>query len=331
MNTFLVTGGLGFIGSHYIDSIINNTKNFVINLDKQTYASNKDRFLFNKNYKFVLGDICDEELVESIFKKYDIDYVINFAAESDVDNSYNNLNAFVKTNVLGTANLLNTAQKYWKNKKNKRFIHISTDEVYGQSTQDVEFFETDQLNPTSPYACTKAMAEMIVKNFVFNYNFPAIITRSSNNFGSYQHKEKLIPHTFLCCYQKSKIPLHKNSKYHKRNWLYVKDNVNAINLVLNRGKIGEIYNICSENELTNIEIIEKIIKYFNENCGGKLDNKSIKIVNIRPLDDARYNMNCDKIKNLGFVQTCFEKNFQKTLNFFKNNVEYLLNQEKLKQ
>lgn len=328
MITYLVTGGLGFIGSHYIDSIINNTKNLVINIDKQTYASNKDRFLFNKNYKFVLGDISDEELVESIFKKYDIDYVINFAAESDVDNSYNDFYTFVKTNVLGTANLLNIAQKYWKNKKNKRFIQISTDEVYGQSTQDTEFFETDPINPSSPYACTKATAEMLVKNFVYNYNFPAIITRSSNNFGSYQHKEKLIPNTFLSCYQKSKIPLHKNSKYHKRNWLYVKDNVNAINLILSRGKVGEIYNICSENELTNIEIIEKIIKYFKDNLNANISNKAIKIVNIRPLDDERYKLNCDKIKNLGFVQTDFEKNFQKTLNFFKNNVEYLLNQGK---
>lgn len=327
MITYLVTGGLGFIGSHYIDSIIEDKKNFVINLDKQTYSSNIDRFLFNKNYKFVLGDICDEELVESIFKKYDIDYVLNFAAESHVDNSYNNFYTFVKTNVLGTANLLSKSQKYWKNKKNKRFIQISTDEVYGPNKQDNEFFETDEVNPTSPYATTKASAEMLVKNFVFNFDFPAIITRSSNNFGSYQHKEKLIPKTFLSCYQKSKISLYKNSRLHKRNWLYVKDNVNAINLVLKNGNVGEIYNICSDDEFTNLDMIEKIINYCNENIDENISNKLIKLENSRPLDDERYKINSDKIKKLGFKQTDFEKNFKHTLNFYKNNIDNLVNRK----
>lgn len=325
MKTYLITGGLGFIGSNYIKSIIKNKINFVINLDIVSYASNEDRFCGYKNYKFFKGDVCDKKLVTSIFEDFNIDYVINFAAESHVDNSLVDVMKFVNSNVLGVANLLDCAQKSWKNKKNKRFIQISTDEVYG-SNKDKEFFEDDKLSPSSPYSSTKACAELICKSYVSSFNFPAIIVRSSNNFGFYQHPEKLVPKTFLSCVNKKPILLYKNSKFHKRNWLYVEDNVNAINLVLEKGKIGEVYNICSDTEKTNIEIIKKIIDYCKNNIDNKISEKLIKIVNTRPNDDERYLMNCDKITKLGFVVTNFEENFKSTLDFYKNNIEYLKKQ-----
>ncbi|MGN1208592.1 MAG: dTDP-glucose 4,6-dehydratase [Christensenellales bacterium] len=327
MKTYLVTGGLGFIGTNYILSIINSPQNFVINLDKKTYASNKDIFANLQNYKFVKGDICDEKVVTKIFENFDVDYVINFAAESHVDNSFSNPQKTIKSNVLGVVNLLFVANKFWKNKKGKRFIQISTDEVYG-SSPDKEFFENDECHPTSPYACSKHSAELFVKSYAKNFNFPAIITRSSNNFGFYQHPEKLIPKVFLNACQNEPIPLYKNSKFHKRNWIFVEDNVSAINLVLQKGKLGETYNISSKTEMTNIEMIEKIINFCKQNINPKASKNLIKISPERPNDDERYFINTNKIESLGFVPTNFDENFEKTMRFYQNNLCYLKKQNK---
>lgn len=327
MKTYLVTGGLGFIGLNFIKSVISNEKNFIINLDKKTYASNEDIFTNQKNYKFFHGDILDKKLVSKIFKNYKIDIVVNFAAESHVDNSFSGPDLFFKTNTLGSQNLIEIAHQNWKNKKNKLFLQISTDEVYG-SSNGVEFFETDNCHPSSPYSLTKYFAEIITQKYIKEYNFPAIITRSSNNFGFYQHPEKLIPKTFLSCVLNQNITLYKSSKYHKRNWLFVEDNVKALNLIIEKGKIGEIYNICSNTELENIEMIKKIIKFVKQNINNKISTKKIKIEDKRKLDDERYLINSDKIKKLGFKPTNFEENFEKTMIFYQKNLDLLINQNK---
>lgn len=326
MKTYLITGGLGFIGLNYIKSIISNKNNFVINFDKKTYASNDDIFLNYKNYKFIKGDISNKKQVEKVFIEFDVDYVINFAAESHVDNSYLFVESFIKSNILGVSNLLGACKKYWKNKKNKRFVQISTDEVYGESSLPCQ--ETDKTNPSSPYAITKTCAEQIVLSFFKTYNLPVLITRSSNNFGEYQHPEKLIPKVFLSLSKNQPFSMYKNCKFHQRSWLYVSDNVNAINLVLKKGKVGEIYNIASNIVLTNDEIVNLVISFLKQNTNFVLKKNLIEEINARPFDDKCYKLNFDKIKKLGYAPKNFEESFLKTMNFYKNNLDYLIKQSK---
>lgn len=324
MKTILVTGGLGFIGLNYIKTLLKDNSFFVVNLDKKTYASN-DVKIKNKNYKFFKGDICDKKIVTKIFQNFNIDYVVNFAAESHVDKSIENPEIFFQTNVLGTLNLLKVAKKFWKNEFHlHRFLQVSTDEVYGDD--ETEKFETSPLNPTSPYACSKASADLVVKSFIKTYNFPAIITRSSNNFGEFQFPEKLIPKFFMLSVLNQSLPLY--SKNHIRDWLFVQDNIKAINLALFDGKVGEIYNICANNQLTNEEITLKIINYVKKKINKQASEKLIIKTDTRITDDKIYNINCDKIKKLGFVPTKFEGNFIKTLDFYNENFNYLLKQSK---
>lgn len=321
MKTILVTGGLGFIGLNYIKTMLKDDNFFIINLDKKTYASN-DIKIKNKNYKFFKGDICDKKIVKKIFKKFYIDYVVNFAAESHVDKSIENPRIFFKTNVLGTLNLLEISRQFWENEFDKhRFIQISTDEVYGDS--ESEKFEESPLNPTSPYASSKASAELVVQTYIKTYNFPAIITRSSNNFGEFQFPEKLIPKFFMLSVLNKPLPLYSNNV---RDWLYVEDNINAINLALFKGKIGEIYNICANNLLTNKEITYKILDFVKNNINSKANSNLIVESNLRPTDDKIYRLNCEKIKKLGFKTTNFNENFVKTLKFYSNNFNYLIKQ-----
>jgi len=336
MKTYLITGGCGFIGSNYILKMVQNPDNYIINLDNLTYASNKN-YLRNiekyKNYKFIKGDICNQKVVEKIFKKYNIDYLINFAAESHVDRSYLDPSLFVKTNVLGVVNLLNICKNHWKDYSCHRFIQISTDEVYGSSVTNTnkkqnkvstEFYECDKLNPSSPYSSSKASAELIALSYFKCYNFPVIITRSSNNFGINQHPEKLIPKTFLSCIQNQKINVYGSGKQ-KRDWLSVNDNINAINLILEKGKIGEIYNISAKNPIENIEVIKKIIKYTQKNKLSKVTMKNITHVADRIAHDFEYNINNEKIKQLGFVtNNNFDEELFKTLDYYKNNINLLL-------
>lgn len=324
MKTILITGGCGFIGSNFIKEFINDKNYFFVNLDNLTYASNK-RYLKdiekNNNYVFYKGDICDKKILNKIFKKHDIDYVINFAAETHVDRSYIFSSLFVNTNVLGTVNLLETCKKFWKNYENHRFIQISTDEVYGSTEK--ECTEKSKLNPSSPYSSSKASAELIALSYYKSFNLPILITRSSNNFGANQQTKTLIPKAFLTLSCNKDFYLYGTGQ-NLRDWLFVKDNVNAIKLVLEKGKTGEIYNICAKNEISNIEIVKMIIDYIKLNINKNIDYNVIKYTDDRLAHDFRYNISNEKIKNeLGFkVSKNFKENLYKTLDYYKENLDY---------
>lgn len=324
MKTILVTGGCGFIGSNFIKHILKTNEYNIVNLDKLTYASNKSYLKdieINKNYVFYKGDICDSKILNKIFKKHNIDYVVNFAAESHVDRSYAYSSLFIKTNVLGMVNLLDTCKKYWKNYENHRFIQISTDEVYGSTEK--ECTEINNLNPSSPYSSSKASAELIALSYYKSFNFPVMITRSSNNFGQNQHPEKLIPKAFitLSCNESFYLYGHGNNL---RDWLFVEDNINGIKLVLEKGKIGEIYNISAKNEISNNEIVKMIIDYVKLNINENANYDLIKYTNDRLAHDFRYNISNEKIKQeLGFkVSNNFKENLYKTLDYYKDNLNY---------
>ena len=316
----LVTGGAGFIGSNFIDYFLKiNNQTKVINFDALTYAGNPrniERFESNQNYTFINGNICDAELVNKIFKKYKIDGVINFAAESHVDNSINNPKIFLDTNVNGVFNLINTAFKYWMKKpfvKNKqfelsRFHQISTDEVYG-SIEHGSFSENSNLSPNSPYSASKASADLLVRSFVKTFGLDAVITRCSNNFGLNQLKEKFIPKVINNIINDIPIPVYGNGK-NVRDWIHVDDHCKAIYIVFNNALSGTIYNIAGQNELTNLEII----KLISEN----LDKVAkINFVKDRHGHDFRYSVDISKIKN--------DFKFSPSNNFKKNITKLLDN------
>ena len=298
----LVTGGAGFIGSNFIHYILSNYKNInIYNLDLLTYAgnlNNTDSFCKNKRYKFIQGDICDEVLLDKIFKSYKIDGVINFAAESHVDNSIKNPKIFIETNVLGTFSLLKTSYKNWMSSnfsyfsdfKNARFHQISTDEVYG-SIQNGSFNEEDPCNPNSPYSASKASADMIVRSFSETYGLNIVISRCSNNFGPNQHQEKFIPMIIESVKSNNPVKVYGDGK-NIRDWLHVLDHCKAIDLIYNKGKNGSIYNIGADNELTNLQLVELIFTLFENKY-----KKSINFVEDRFGHDNRYSINSGKIKH----------------------------------
>ncbi|NLM34368.1 MAG: dTDP-glucose 4,6-dehydratase, partial [Clostridiales bacterium] len=271
MKTYLVTGGAGFIGSNFIIYMLNKYEDIkIINLDKLTYAGNLENLktVENKeNYIFVQGDICDKSLVEGLFDKYDIDYVVNFAAESHVDRSIKEPEVFVKTNVLGTVTLLNAAKNAWKAgdsfKEGKKYLQVSTDEVYGSLGETGYFMETTPLDPHSPYSSSKAGADMVVKAYWDTYKMPVNITRCSNNYGPYQFPEKLIPLLINNCLNKKPLPVYGDG-LNIRDWLYVEDHCKAIDMVINNGRLGEVYNVGGHNERTNIAIVKTVIDYINK-------------------------------------------------------------------
>lgn len=308
--TILVTGGAGFIGSNFIRYVLNKHPDCrIINLDKLTYAGNLDNLRDiekNKNYTFVKGDICDKEIVEKLTKNCDI--IINFAAETHVDRSIIDAGSFVKTDVFGAYVLLNAAKKFGI----KKFIQISTDEVYG-SIDKGSFKETDNLNPSSPYSASKASADMLVMSYHTTFNFPTIITRSSNNFGQYQYPEKIIPFFILRALNDESLPLYGDGM-NVRDWLFVLDNCEAIELILNKGKSGEIYNIGSGNEMTNKELTLLILKELEK------PESLIKFVEDRPGHDRRYSLNCDKIGKLGWKPRHeFLDVLKKTVQWYKDS------------
>lgn len=308
--TILVTGGAGFIGSNFIRHILNKHPDCrIINLDKLTYAGNLDNLRDiekNKNYTFVKGDICDKEIVEKLAK--DCDMIINFAAETHVDRSITDAGSFVKTNVFGTYLLLDAAKKFGI----ERFIQVSTDEVYGSIDQG-SFKEIDNLNPSSPYSASKASADMLVMSYHTTFNLPTIITRSSNNFGPYQYPEKITPFFILKALNDESLPLYGDGM-NVRDWLFVLDNCEGIELVLREGKLGEIYNIGSGNEMTNKELTLLILKGL-----GKPESL-IEHVKDRLGHDRRYSLNSDKIKNLGWKpKDEFSDALKKTVQWYKNN------------
>lgn len=306
----LVTGGAGFIGSNFIRHILKKYPDFkIVNLDKLTYAGNLDNLKDienNPNYQFIKGDICDKEIVEKLAK--DIDIIINFAAETHVDRSIEDAGVFIKSDILGTYNLLEAVKKF----NIKKFIQISTDEVYG-STESNSFKETDSLKPNSPYSASKAGADLLVRSYIKTHNVPAIITRSSNNYGPYQYPEKLIPLFVTNLLENKKIPLYGDG-LNVRDWLYVIDNCEAIDFVLQNGKEGEIYNIGSGSEITNLEITKTILKELNK------DETNIDFVKDRLGHDFRYSLDCSKINTLGWKPRFnFEQSIKETINWYKNN------------
>lgn len=308
--TILVTGGAGFIGSNFIQYILNKYTDYkIINLDKLTYCGNLENLKDikdNPNYQFIKGDICDSKIVEKVTKGCDC--ILNFAAESFVDRSIVNPSCFIHTNVYGTYALLEAAKRY----RISLFCQIGTDEVYG-SIEKGSSFENSPLSPNSPYAASKAAADLLAHSYFVTYNLPVIITRSSNNFGPYQYLEKVIPLFITNALQNKKLPLYGDG-LNVRDWLFVLDNTEAIDLVLHRGKVGEIYNIGAENEKTNLELSQLILK--------KLDKSKdlIEFVKDRPGHDRRYSINCDKIKNLGWQPRYnFEEALEKTINWYQNN------------
>lgn len=314
MKNILVTGGAGFIGSNFINYILDKKDDYnIINLDKLTYAGNLENLILSEkkqNYHFLKGDITDFELVYDIFEKYKIKYVIHFAAESHVDRSILGSEIFYRTNVMGTNVLLEVARKF----EVERFLQISTDEVYGSLGSEGHFTEKTPLSPNSPYSSSKAAADMMVMAFHHTYGMPVLITRCSNNYGPYQFPEKLIPLMIINSINNKKLPVYGDGLY-VRDWIYVIDHNKAVELVFEKGKVGEVYNIGASNEMPNIKIIKLILSHLNK--GEEL----IEYVKDRPGHDRRYAIDSSKIKNeLGWKPAfTFENAIGDTIDWYLKN------------
>ncbi|MDD4497764.1 MAG: dTDP-glucose 4,6-dehydratase [Methanosarcinaceae archaeon] len=306
----LVTGGCGFIGSNFIIYMLEKYPDCrVINLDKLTYAGNPENLKSirdNPNYTFIKGDICDREVVGKAMRKADC--VVHFAAESHVDRSIEDDSVFVRTNVLGTNVLLRAALE----NKIKKFVHISTDEVYG-SRKEGSFAETDILEPSSPYSSSKAGSDLLALSFHSTYGLPVIITRCTNNFGLYQYPEKLIPFFISLLLNGEKVPVYGKGQ-NIRDWIYVRDHCSAVDCLLHKGEEGEIYNIGGGNELTNIEITHRLLKLL-----GK-DESLIKFVEDRKGHDFRYSLDCSKLRKMGWKpEFSFDEALEKTVKWYVEN------------
>jgi len=340
MKTYLITGGAGFIGSNFILYLFRKYKDKirVINLDALTYAGNLENLKEVENYdnyEFLKLDICDKEAMLKVFEKYDIDRVVHFAAESHVDRSIRNPEVFVNTNVLGTLNLINAARLAWEGQggylPDKKYIQVSTDEVYGSlEDDDSYFYETTPLNPRSPYSASKASADLLVKSYVETFNFPAIITRCSNNYGPYQFPEKLIPLMINNALNGKKLPVYGTGR-NIRDWLYVEDHAKAIDLVAEKGTVGEVYNVGGHNEKRNIEIVELIIDTLlvilpeEDSRRKNISRDLITFVEDRKGHDYRYAIAPDKIaRELGWTpETPFDKGIRLTIEWYLKNMDWL--------
>lgn len=317
----VVTGGAGFIGSNFIRKIFQADLNLTVyNVDKLTYAANKETtidFKEYKNYEFFQVDICDRKKMYDLIDAGDI--VVNFAAESHVDNSISNPNVFLETNVLGVQNLLSIC----KEKKVSRFVQISTDEVYGSlDTSDQASKETDILRPSSPYSASKAAAEMLCFAYMKTFNVPIIITRSSNNFGPYQFPEKIIPLFVTNLLSGRKVPVYGSGK-NIRDWIYVEENCDAILHVIKHGQKGEVYNIGGGNEISNIMLTKIILQKLNK------DDSCIDYVQDRQGHDLRYALDCSKLKALGWKsKNKFLTNIDKTVDWYIEHTNWWKNMQK---
>ena len=329
--TILITGVAGFIGSNFVYYYLRKYKDRkIIGLDKLTYAGNLDNLSKlseeeKKRFIFVKGDINDLELLEEMYSKYEIDGIINFAAESHVDRSIHDPSVFVKTNVLGTQTLLHVFKQHYDERKRQKFLHISTDEVYGALGPTGYFTEETPLNPHSPYSASKASSDLIVKAYHDTYGLNTNITRCSNNYGPYQFPEKLIPLMIHNALNHKELPVYGDGKQ-IRDWLYVEDHCKAIDLVFEKGKSGEIYNIGGHNEKENIEIVKLIINYLQEKTKDKEINEGlIKHVKDRLGHDRRYAIDPTKIKNeLGWEpETKFEQGIKQTIDWYLENQEWM--------
>ena len=320
----LVTGGAGFIGSCFVRHILKKYPNYkIINLDALTYCGNIENLndiKDNKNHTFVHGNICDKNLVRDIIAQ--VDCVVNFAAESHVDNSIKHPEIFIETNIQGTLNLLQASKELGIEK----YLQVSTDEVYGSLGKTGYFYETTPLAPNSPYSASKASADLLVRAYYETYKLPVLNTRCSNNYGPYQYPEKLIPFFISKLLKGEKVPVYGDG-LNIRDWLYVYDHCEAIDVVLHKGKIGEIYNIGGHNEKTNLEITKLILSAM-----GK-DETSIKYVEDRLGHDRRYAISNDKISSeLGWKPSLtFEEGIKITIDWYLNNQQWIKNIENKKK
>lgn len=334
MNTYLVTGGAGFIGSNFVIYMLNKYKDIkIINLDALTYAGNLENLKVlegNNNHIFIHGNICDKELVQELFKKYNVDYVVNFAAESHVDRSIREPEIFAKTNVMGTVNLLNCAKEFWETKdgfkEGVKYIQVSTDEVYGSLGDTGYFTENTPIDPHSPYSSSKAGGDLMVKAYGDTYKMPINITRCSNNYGPFQFPEKLIPLLINNCLNHKELPIYGDGM-NIRDWLFVEDHCKAIDMVINKGILGEVYNIGGHNERTNLQIIDTVIKYLNENVDSEITDNLKTFVEDRKGHDRRYGIDPTKIKDeLGwYPETTFEVGIVKTIEWYLSNKLWMKN------
>lgn len=327
----LVTGGAGFIGSHLVKLFVNNYPEYnIINLDLLTYAGNLENLKDienKKNYSFVKCDICDFKKVNQVFEAYNIDSVIHLAAESHVDRSIRDPFSFAQTNVMGTLNLLQVAKSFWKNNfKNKLFYHVSTDEVYGSLGEEGFFTENSSYNPHSPYSASKASSDHFVRAFSNTYGLRIIISNCSNNYGSFQFPEKLIPLCINNIIKNKQLPIYGHGE-NIRDWLYVNDHTDAIDTIFHKGKIGETYNIGGFNEWKNIDLIKVIIKTVDRLLGREegASNKLITFVPDREGHDLRYAIDSTKLKKeLGWVPSLqFEEGIEKTVQWYLDNNDWL--------
>lgn len=333
MKNILITGGAGFIGSHVVRRFVNQYPNYhIFNLDVLTYAGNLENIkdIEDKpNYTFVKGDILDEAFLDVLFAKHQFEGVLHLAAESHVDRSITDPLAFVKTNVIGTMNLLNVAKKYWAaNFEGKRFYHISTDEVYGSLGETGLFTETTSYDPNSPYSASKAASDHFVRAYGETYGLPYVITNCSNNYGPNHFPEKLIPLFIHNIIEKKPLPVYGDGKY-TRDWLFVEDHAVAIDLVFHEGKNHETYNIGGFNEWQNIDLVKLLCKQMNVKLGREEgeSEKLITYVKDRPGHDLRYAIDATKInKELGWKPSVtFEQGLEKTIDWYLSNEEWLKN------
>jgi len=333
MRNILVTGGAGFIGSHLVRLLVNKYPNYhIINMDVLTYAGNLENLKdieYKENYTFVKCDICDVEKVNQVFKKHQIDSVIHLAAESHVDRSINDPFSFAQTNVMGTLSLLQTAKEYWNgNFSNKLFYHVSTDEVYGSLGEEGFFTEETVYDPHSPYSASKASSDHFVRAFADTYGLPTVISNCSNNYGSYQFPEKLIPLFINNIVHNKPLPVYGKGE-NIRDWLFVDDHARAIDVIFHKGKLGETYNIGGFNEWKNIDLIKVMIKTVDRLLGREegTSDKLITHVTDRAGHDLRYAIDSSKLKNeLGWEPSLqFEEGIEKTVKWYLENQEWVNN------
>ena len=333
MKSLLITGGAGFIGSHVVRRMVNNYPEYKIyNLDKLTYAGNLENLKdieAKPNYEFIKGDIQDFDFVNKIFQDKNLDGVIHLAAESHVDRSITNPLEFVMTNVVGTVNLLNAAKNHWGiDLSDKRFYHVSTDEVYGALGEVGLFTEDTKYDPHSPYSASKASSDHFVRAYYDTYGLPVVISNCSNNYGSHHFPEKLIP---LCIHNiknNKPLPIYGDGKY-TRDWLFVEDHARAIDDVFHKGKLGETYNIGGFNEWQNIDLVKLLCDVMDEKLGQEVgtSQKLITFVKDRPGHDLRYAIDASKIESeLGWrPSVTFEQGLEKTVAWYLANDEWLNN------
>ena len=340
LTNILVTGGAGFIGANFIRFILGEGgqktefKGRIINLDALTYAGNRltlediEKKFGGTRYYFEHGDICDRPFVESLFAKYDIDTVVNFAAESHVDRSIFGPETFIKTNVMGTFTLLDVARNVWKDSEGVLFHHVSTDEVFGSLGDTGYFTENTLYSPRSPYSASKAASDHLVMAYHHTYGLPVTLSNCSNNYGPYQFPEKLIPLMILSIAEEKPLPVYGDGK-NIRDWLYVEDHNSAIWTIMQNGRSGETYNVGGENEWENIRLLNALIDIAAKKTGKNTEKirSSITYVKDRPGHDRRYAIDCSKIKNqLGWKQTVkFEEGLERTVDWYFANQEWIEN------